>query len=140
MSTKNKRVLFWFLAAMFVINSYIVYTSGTEADRGKNYMTAEAAAGKLLFQKYNCTACHQLYGLGGYMGPDLTNVISAPGKGPLYAKALIQSGSQRMPNFQMSESEINSLVAFLQYADKTGVSPVRDFEIGYDGTVALKGH
>ncbi|MEI6062944.1 MAG: hypothetical protein WCR72_19730, partial [Bacteroidota bacterium] len=70
---------------------------------------------------------------------DLTNVISAPGKGPLYARALLQVGTARMPNYHLTGEEMDELVAFLTYADKTGVSPVKKFEINYDGTVNWKG-
>lgn len=101
-------------------------------------MTEEAQIGKLLFQKYNCTACHQLYGLGGYMGPDLTNMISSPGKGEIYARTLLQTGTQRMPNFHLTEEEINSMVAYLKYVDKTGISPVKKFKINFDGTISQK--
>lgn len=101
-------------------------------------MTAEAQKGKLLFQKYNCTACHQLYGLGGYMGPDLTNVMSKEGIGEMYVRAFLQNGTQRMPNFNFSEDEIKSLVGYLKYVDKTGISPVKNFEINYDGTITQK--
>lgn len=72
------------------------------------------------------------------MGPDLTNVISAPGKGPVFVKTLLQYGTVRMPNYHLTESEINDILAFLTYADKTGVSPVKKFEINYDGTVNWK--
>jgi nitric oxide reductase subunit C len=101
-------------------------------------MTEDAQAGKLLYQKYNCTACHQLYGLGGYMGPDLTNMVSSPGKGEMYARAFLQAGTQRMPNFNLLEDEIKSLVAYLKYVDKTGTSPVKKFEINFDGTITQK--
>lgn len=101
-------------------------------------MTEDAENGKLLFQKYNCTACHQLYGLGGFMGPDLTNAMSKQGIGELYVSAFLQGGTQRMPNFHLSEDEIKSLVAYLKYVDKTGISPVKKFEINYDGTITQK--
>ena len=101
-------------------------------------MTEGAQKGKLLFQKYNCTACHQLYGLGGYMGPDLTNAMSRSGIGEMYVRALLQNGTERMPNFHLSEEEIKSLVAYLKYVDKTGISPVKKFEINYDGTITQK--
>lgn len=94
----------------------------------------------MLFQRKNCIACHQIYGLGGYMGPDLTNVISAPGKGPMYIKAFLTVGTERMPNFHLTEAEKDDLVAFLTYSDKTGVSPVKRFTINYDGTVNWKGY
>lgn len=135
MSTGTRRLIFSTLLVLFAFYSVIVATVGTSSDKGAAFLTDEAKEGKLLYQEYNCTACHQLYGLGGYMGPDLTNVISAEGKGPLYARAFIQSGTQRMPNFKLNEIQIEQLVAYLTYVDKTGTSPVRDFSINYDGTI-----
>lgn len=135
MSTGTRRLIFSTLLVLFAFYSVIVATVGTSSDKGTAYLTDNAKKGKLLYQEYNCTACHQLYGLGGYMGPDLTNVISAEGKGAVYARAFIQSGTQRMPNFNLSESQIEQLVAYLIYVDKTGTSPVRDFSINYDGTI-----
>lgn len=136
MSSKTKRLIFFGMLVVFLIYTAIVATSGTAEDKGQSSFTEECAEGKLLYQEHNCTACHQLYGLGGYMGPDLTNVISAPGKGPQYARAFIQGGTQRMPNFQFSEEEINALLAFLAYVDKSGTSPVLDFSINYDATIS----
>lgn len=136
MSSFMKRLIFFVMLLVFLAYTAIVATVGTSADKIKPYFTEEASKGKLLFQEHNCTACHQLYGLGGYMGPDLTNVISAPGKGPQYAKAFIQGGTQKMPNFHLTEEEINSLVAYLTYVDKAGVSPVLEFDVNVDGTVS----
>ncbi len=79
MSKNLKRTVFWGLILLFVINSVIIYCSGKDYDTGKAFLTEDSRKGKLLFQEYNCISCHQLYGLGGYMGPDLTNVISAIG-------------------------------------------------------------
>lgn len=101
-------------------------------------MSAETHQGKLLFQKYNCTACHQLYGLGGYMGPDLTNVMSRQNGNEMYIRVFLQNGTQRMPNFHLSDNEIISLTAYLRYVDKTGISPVKKFETNYDGTITQK--
>ncbi len=138
MSTRLKRIFFWSLFLLFVVDGYIIYTSGADNDPGKEFLTEGAKKGKLLFQQYNCIACHQLYGLGGYMGPDLTNVMSAPGKGESFVKIFMQSGTQRMPNFHLTESEVNELSEYLNYTDKTGISPVRNFEIKLDGTITQK--
>lgn len=138
MSTLLKRIFFWNLVLLFIIDTVIIYCSDPENNEANAFLTEDAKRGKLLFQEYNCISCHQLYGLGGYMGPDLTNVISTPGKGDLYAKSFIQNGTQRMPNFHLDESQINSIVAYLKYVDKTGISPVRNFEIEYDGTITQK--
>ncbi|HXC04310.1 MAG TPA: cytochrome c [Bacteroidia bacterium] len=138
MSKKIKIIIFSLLLVLFLVFTALVDTVGTETDQGAGYLTPAATTGKLLFQKYNCTACHQIYGLGGYMGPDLTNVMSAPGKGYVYAKAILAYGSNRMPNFHLSETETDCLIAYLNYVDKTGLSPVRNFDIHADGTVTYK--
>lgn len=138
MSTKLKRIFFWTLFLLFIADGFVIYTSGTENDAGKGFLTEEAKKGKILFQEYNCISCHQLYGLGGYMGPDLTNVISTQGKGEFYVKSFIQNGTQKMPNFHLGETDVNALTEYLVYVDKTGISPVRNFEIKYDGTITQK--
>lgn len=92
-----------------------------------------------LFQEKNCIACHQFYGLGGYMGPDLTNVISGPGKGADYAKSFIENGTSKMPNFGLSASEIDDLVRFLEFVDSSGVYPPEKPKIRWNGTVAYVG-
>ena len=139
MNLNTKRFISGILIVSFFVYSIVIYTVGTRVDKGEKYVTEQAKRGKLLFQKKNCIACHQLYGLGGFMGPDLTNEISALGKGPMFAKAFLMAGSERMPNYYLTETEIEELIAFLTYADKTGVSPVKKFEINYDGTVNWKG-
>lgn len=72
------------------------------------------------------------------MGPDLTNVISTENKGPAYVKAFLKSGTQRMPDFKLSEVEMEQLIEYLTYVDKTGISPVKKFEVRYDGTITQK--
>jgi len=140
MRLNTKRWISTILISSFFIYSIVIYTTGTSVDKGKQLITEQSKQGRMLFQKKNCIACHQIYGLGGYMGPDLTNVISANGKGAVYVKAFLQNGTVRMPNFHLTEKEKDEIVAFLTYTDKTGVSPVKKFEINYDGTVNWKGN
>lgn len=115
MRLNTKRFIITILIASFFIYSIVIYTIGTRVDKGEKWVTVQSKKGKLLFQEKNCIACHQIYGLGGFMGPDLTNVISAVGKGPLFAKALLQYGSERMPNYHLTQTEIDELVAFLTF-------------------------
>jgi len=112
-----KALVFGILFTGFMIYTIVVYTIGTTGPLV--IMNEKAKNGKLLFQKYNCTSCHQLYGLGGYLGPELTTTMSQNGKGKDYAIAFIKSGSQRMPDFHLSETEQNDLVEYLTYVDAT---------------------
>ena len=97
-------------------------------------MGEEARYGQMLYQQYNCTACHQFYGLGGYMGPDLTNVIS--NRGEAYSRAFITAGTVRMPNFGLNEEEVSALVTYLGFVDQTGTYPPENYDVLWTGDVA----
>ncbi len=128
----DKRAGFVMLCIAFIPYSAYVYTRGTEASNNAP-MSGEARYGQQLFQEHNCIACHQFYGLGGYMGPDLTNVVS--NRGSAYARAFLMSGTQRMPNFDLSDSELDALVAFLEFVDTTGRYPADEYQVNWFGTV-----
>ena len=100
--------------------------------------TNSVMEGKRVWQQKNCNACHQIYGLGGFLGPDLTNAYSSQGKGPEYIKAFIQNGTVTMPAFQLTEKEVNSLLAFLQHADASGTSSPKTFNANWNGTIEHK--
>jgi nitric oxide reductase subunit C len=74
-----------------------------------------------------------VYGLGGYLGPDLTNAYSSRGKD--YIKAFLKYGTAAMPKFNLKEPEITALLAYLKEIDASGRSDPRSFTINYDGTI-----
>ncbi len=108
------------LIALYAVYSLVVYTSGTKSQlKVSKSEQQKISAGKVLFQKYNCQSCHQLYGLGGYLGPELTTAYSDKNRGEAYMKALLTVGGARMPNFHFKESQIEALIAYLKYVDQT---------------------
>ncbi len=111
--------------------SLSVYFSASEKEV---VLSENAIQGKLLFQKYNCVACHQFYGLGGYMGPDLTNVIASKGKE--YAKSIILNGTGKMPKLDVSEEEAEKITEYLSAVSQTGKFPLqeKEFELTPWGT------
>ena len=119
----------------FVIYSLTIYTNGTEAPHLPK-MSAEAQLGQRLFQENNCIACHQIYGLGGYMGPDLTNTYSK--KGAAYSRAFIDAGTARMPRLGLSADEVDALIAYMAFVDATGTYPPDEYRIQWTGVVAQK--
>lgn len=133
-----RRLIFSLLFILFIVFTILVDTIGTANDRGAAYQNQKAKNGKLLFQKYNCISCHQIYGLGGYMGPDLTNAMSQTGKGEVWCRALLAAGTDKMPDFKLSQQETDQLIAYLIYIDKTGISPVKKFDFNADGTVSIQ--
>ena len=138
-STFNRRNRFVYslLGIAFVLFSGFVYTQAVPEDLTPT--DPKAVHGKMLWQQHNCSSCHQLYGLGGYLGPDLTNVISTKGKGKNYAAAIMKTGTQVMPNFHLNDAEIEALLAFLDQADKSGNNRVHSYKIGLDGTITSEG-
>ena len=123
------------MTAIFVVYSAYVWTIGTVAPQSIA-ATEEVRRGHTLYQQNNCTACHQIYGLGGYMGPDLTNVISH--KGPDYAGAFLANGTTRMPNFGFDEQQIKDLISFLEFVDSMGTYQSPNYQLSWNGTVAQR--
>lgn len=121
------------MCAAFIVYSSQVYTSGTQRVHAEP-ISDEARYGQQVYQANNCIACHQFYGLGGYMGPDLTNVISK--RGEAYSRAFITAGTARMPNFELNESEVAALIAYLGFVDQTGTYPPENYEVQWTGVVA----
>lgn len=95
-----------------------------------NYLAQE---GKILYQNKNCTSCHQLYGLGGHLGPDLTNVSGK--RSVAYIEAFLRNGTKVMPNFNLTQNEIEALTAFLEYTNTTGQADPTTFTKNIDGTI-----
>lgn len=111
---------FLFLFSSYCIYSWFVYTTGThDTFTNKANNSTSVKKGKMLFQQYNCISCHQVYGLGGYIGPELTQAYSDKLRGPLYIKAFLKSGSKMMPDFKLTEDEIESLTEYLHYIDQS---------------------
>jgi len=129
------RFVWMALFTAFILSSWLIYAY---CDRNEQPVQASAQAlgGWTIYQQKNCQACHQIYGLGGYMGPDLTNTAGT--KGTLYMKAFISKGSGKMPDFHLSDSEINKLVAFLVWVDKSGKSSVPAAAVHWTGTLDIK--
>lgn len=125
--------VFIVLFTAFVSYSALVYTTGTEKDPNSD----KFRKGQLVWQKLNCQACHQLYGLGGHKGPDLTNIFSEPGKNRAYLSGIIVAGGKEMPSFQMDRDEMNALLDFLEEVDKTGKSRIEQEQVDVWGNYQI---
>ncbi len=131
--------IFLTLCVIFIMFSFTIYLKPSYANsKAIEPEIKQAAAGRLVWQKYNCQGCHQLYGLGGYLGPDLTNVYSATGKGEPFIKAMIKVGTPQMPVFHLTEMEEAQLAAFLKMTDASGIADPRNFVTNSDGMITAK--
>ena len=80
------------------------------------------AAGKRIWETNQCIGCHTLLGEGAYFAPELGNVYKRRGgefiKAWMKAQPTGASGRRQMPQFNLTEKELDELVAFLKYASE----------------------
>lgn len=127
----QKILLFSLLCTGFACYTLFLYNSLENVTDLESDM---ADAGKKVWQENNCIACHQIYQLGGYLGPDLTNCYAT--KGPEYIKAFVQNGTLIMPKFDLTATELEALVAYLKQIDATGNADPRSFKIMNNGMIS----
>jgi nitric oxide reductase subunit C len=82
-------------------------------------ITPAVVRGKHIWETRNCIGCHTLLGEGAYFAPELGNVYKR--RGPDFIKAWIAAqpsgtpGRRQMPQFNLSEEQLNDLVEFLKW-------------------------
>ena len=136
MDTKKNILVIGLLITTFCFYNYLIYTSKENGEPIK--LSKKALVGQKIWQDKNCWSCHQTYGLGGYLGPDLTNIYSNKNKGPNYIKAFLNSGVKSMPKFNFTEQEKEAIIAYLKTIDSTGYYPNYDAALKANGWVELK--
>jgi nitric oxide reductase subunit C len=137
--TRDTRFNIGFMAlllSVFGLYNFTIYTK--ENSKHTNVLSQKALEGETLWQQNSCFSCHQLYGLGGYLGPDLTNVFSVKGKGSGYIEAYLNSGIKTMPHFNFSENEKKAIVTFLKEVDQSGYYPNHNATIKPNGWVDIQ--
>jgi len=92
-------------------------------------ITEQVAHGKELWENNNCIGCHTLMGEGAYFAPELANVFDRYGRGSeenfkqfmqswMAIQPLKTPGRRQMPQFNLSENEVNDLSDFLIWTSR----------------------
>ncbi len=82
-------------------------------------LTESAARGKHIWETRNCVGCHSLLGEGAYFAPELGNVYVR--RGPEFIKTWLKiqptgaPGRRQMPQFNLTEQQLDDLVSFFKY-------------------------
>ena len=82
-------------------------------------MSPEVIRGKHLWDVSNCMGCHTLLGEGAYYAPELTKVYER--RGPAFIRAMLKDpqsiypGQRKMQQYNFSDEEMNSLIAFFKW-------------------------
>lgn len=134
MHLKVKHIFFG-LCTLFIIYSFTIYMQPLSASREASYDKNLATEGKLIWQRCNCQSCHQLFGLGGYLGPDLTGFMVQPRMGLNTLTVMVKSGTKQMPSFNLSDKEISSIAEFLKSAGMQGNADPRNFKARWYGII-----
>ncbi|PKG56461.1 cytochrome C [Shewanella sp. Choline-02u-19] len=103
-----------------------------KSDHREN-LTEAVANGKAIWEDNNCIGCHTLLGEGAYYAPELGNVYYRRGGGDLDAfKGFMQSwmqiqplgvpGRRQMPQFNLTEQQVNDLAEFLKFTAEIDVN------------------
>lgn len=116
-----RKLLLASLLASFCGQTALVYLDDT-AGPGQR-LSEQAVQGRRLWHQHNCQACHQIYGFGGFLGPDLTNA------GPRLTRARLDEvltvGNSQMPAFHLDSPAIDAIEAYLLELDQTGIGVAR---------------
>jgi nitric oxide reductase subunit C len=85
-------------------------------------ITPAVERGKTIWETRNCIGCHTLLGEGAYFAPELGNVV--PRRGGDFVKAWIKAqptntpGRRQMPQFHLTDQQLDDLVQFLDWTSK----------------------
>lgn len=121
--SQAKAVFIWGTVLSAVIFLALTYDSISKIPQRthEDKLDAQVAAGKWIWQKYNCNDCHTILGIGGYYAPDLTKVMSNRDAdwvmGFLKDPEKVWPAARKMPNLHLKDQEIANLVAFLTWVN-----------------------
>lgn len=105
---------------------YYIVTRSTDTAT----LTDSVARGKHVWEKNSCINCHTLLGEGAYYAPEIGNVWVRWGgdKDPAQAREMLKSwmasqpsgveGRRQMPQFHLSDQEVNDLADFLEWTSR----------------------
>ena len=114
-----------FLGLTLHSHNYIVNESTNE-----DALTDSVVAGKHIWERHSCINCHTLLGEGAYFAPELGNVwVRYGGKDdPEGARDMLKAwmqaqpsgieGRRQMPQFNLTDRELDELVDFLKWTSE----------------------
>lgn len=131
--TKNMARNIYFGGGLFAILVFAGLTLDTVQQIPKlsndDKITESVAAGKNLWEVNNCVGCHTIMGEGAYYAPELANVFDRRGAGDeeafkgymrgwMAAQPMQEPGRRKMPQFNLSNEEVDSISDFLIWTSR----------------------
>ena len=127
--TKSMARNIYFGGSVFFILLFLALTfdtSGKTPQRDNHAaISAQVALGKRVWEDNDCIGCHTLLGEGAYFAPELGNVYKRFGTSTEAIVGFIRSrpaegvpGRRSMPQFNLSDEELNAVAEFLKYSSE----------------------
>jgi nitric oxide reductase subunit C len=127
--TKSMARNVYFGGSVFFILLFLALTfdtSGKTPQRDNHAaISPQVALGKRVWEDNDCIGCHTLLGEGAYFAPELGNVYKRFGNSTEAIVAFIRSrpaegvpGRRSMPQFNLSDEELNAVAEFLKYSSE----------------------
>lgn len=124
--TKSVARNIFFGGSVFFFLLFLVLTFDTtrklpKSDHREN-LTEDVVRGKHVWETNNCVGCHSLLGEGAYFAPELGNVYKR--RGEAFIKVWMQAmptgapGRRQMPQFNLTDDQLDDLVAFLKWTSE----------------------
>ena len=128
--TKSMARNIFYGGALFFFLLFLALTFDTQGalpkrDHREN-ITDAVVRGKHIWERNDCIGCHTLLGEGAYFAPELGNVYKR--RGPDFIKAWIKGqppgvpGRRQMPQFHLTDQELDDLVAFFKWTSEINTS------------------
>lgn len=120
-------IFFLVVFVAMVVHSHF-YALSTSTDNAG--LTEGVERGKRVWEEHSCINCHTILGEGAYFAPELGNVwVRYGGRDDAEGAregiiAWMQSmpseveGRRQMPNFDLSDQDLNALVDFLEWTSR----------------------
>lgn len=131
--TKNMARNIYFGGSFFAILVFVGLSVDTiqriPERTNSDEITASVERGKNLWEVNNCVGCHTIMGEGAYYAPELANAFDRlGGKDEAAFKGFMQSWMaaqplqtphrRKMPQFNLSEAQVNDLADFLIWTSR----------------------
>lgn len=131
--TKNTARNIYFGGSLFAILVFAGLTFDTVQKfpelTNEDKITHSVARGKNLWEVNNCVGCHTIMGEGAYYAPELANAFDRLGGGNqeafrtymkswMAAQPLDAPNRRKMPQFNLSDKEVDDLSNFLIWTSK----------------------
>lgn len=113
-----KRILLLILLNLTVATIVFLTANGA-----KYSPDSKEISGVEVWRSKNCAACHSIFGLGGHIAPDLTNVYKNRNKE--YLDLVLKNGLLNMPNLHLSKTERHQLILYLKDVNNLGTYPLK---------------